>query len=96
MDAPRNAHSLALEQESRAWQILHGISRIDPQYPQALSDWQAAADRIGVEAEKLLKLHRQPRPASPGMAVPAMPLAPRPRTGAAFTAGRNASRDQHR
>ena len=42
------------------WQVLHGMPRSDPRYAEALSDWQAAADRIGVEAEKLLKNHPKP------------------------------------
>lgn len=68
MDPPINAYSLALEQESRAWQVLQGITRSDPRFAEAVSDWRAAADRIGVEAEKLLKHH--PKPCQPSSANP--------------------------
>jgi DNA-binding NarL/FixJ family response regulator len=49
-----NAYALALASERAAWQVLHGLSLTDSTYAQALSEWQAAADRIGIEAEKLL------------------------------------------
>ena len=52
-----DAYALALEQERKAWHVLHGMPRSDPRYAQALSDWQAATDRIGIESEKLLKHH---------------------------------------
>lgn len=55
-----DAYELALEEERRAWEVLHGTPRTDPGFAKALSDWRAAADRIGVEAEKLLKNHRKP------------------------------------
>lgn len=54
---PADAYALALEQEREAWQFLHSTPRFDPRYAKALSDWQAAADRI----DKLLK----PPPAKP-------------------------------
>lgn len=57
---PPDAYLLALEQERRAWQVLQGMRRSDPQYAKALADWQAAADRVGPEAEKLLKHHPKP------------------------------------
>jgi hypothetical protein len=54
---PLDTYEVAVEQERRAWQVLHGLPRSDARYAQALSDWQAAADRIGAEAEKPLKHH---------------------------------------
>lgn len=96
MDAPRNAYSLALEHEDRTWQILHGMPRSDPRYPQALSDWQAAADRIGLEAEKLLKRHPKPRFVSLETAAPALPPASRPHTASLPKSGRSAFRGPDR
>lgn len=96
MDPPRNAYSLALEQEDRTWQILHGMPRSDPRYPQALSDWQAAADRIGLEAEKLLKQRPKPRLVSLETAAAALPPASRPRTASRPNPGRSASRGPDR
>lgn len=59
VDPPPDAYAVALEQERRAWDALHRMPRSDPRYAEALSEWQAAADRIGVVAEKLLK--REPK-----------------------------------
>jgi hypothetical protein len=87
MDAPRNAYSLALEQEDHAWQVLHAVPRSDARYAQALADWQAAADRIGVEAEKLSKHHAQRRREGPETAIPARPPARNPRTAPAPRSG---------
>ena len=87
MDPPRNAYSLALEQEGKAWQVLHAVPRSDPRYAQALADWQAAADRIGAEAEKLSKHDPQRRRNCPETAIPARPPARNPRTASAPGSG---------
>jgi len=55
-----NAYALALENERAAWQVLRGTARTDPRYGPALSEWQAAADRIGAEGEKLLNVGSTP------------------------------------
>jgi DNA-binding NarL/FixJ family response regulator len=55
-----DAYALALVEERRLWQVLQGMPRSDPRHAEALSDWQAAADRISVEGEKLLKAHPKP------------------------------------
>ena len=68
-----DAYALALERERSAWQFLHRMPRSDPQYAQALIVWRAAADRIGVEAEKLIKRHPKLRPVSQRTAAAGMP-----------------------
>ena len=60
-----NAYALALENERTAWQVLQGIPRTDSRFAQALSGWQAAADRIAAEAEKLLNRKYPTSDASP-------------------------------
>jgi hypothetical protein len=52
---PSDAYAIALAQERTAWQIVRGTLQASPQYEKALAQWQAAVDRIGAEAEKLLK-----------------------------------------
>ena len=52
---PSDAYAIALAQERTAWQILRGTLQASPQYEKALSEWLAAVDRIGAEAEELLK-----------------------------------------
>jgi two-component system response regulator DesR len=47
-------YALTLENERKAWQVLHAMPRSDRRYAQAVSEWQAAADQINVEAGKLL------------------------------------------
>ena len=96
MDSQTNAYSRALEEESMAWKVLHGMQRSDPGYLQALSDWQAAADRIKVELEKLSKPSPAAANARLDMAIPAMPLASGRRTGSALIGGRSTPRGQDR
>ena len=45
------AYQLAVEHERKCWDALHSLKRTDVRYPQALLQWRAAADGIGVAAE---------------------------------------------
>jgi hypothetical protein len=51
-EGPREAYRAALEKERTAWNRLFELQRADPRYPQVLSDWQAAAAEITVEAQR--------------------------------------------
>jgi hypothetical protein len=52
---PSDAYAIALAQERAAWQIVRGTLQASPQYGKALAEWRAAVDRIGAEAEELLR-----------------------------------------
>ena len=47
------AYALALEEERKAWHVVHRMPRCDPRYANLMSEWQAAADMIGKLAAKL-------------------------------------------
>jgi hypothetical protein len=50
-----DAYALALERERIAWEALHRLKRTDQRYAEALAEWRAAADSIGIAAEQLIK-----------------------------------------
>ena len=47
-------YELAVEHENKCWNALHSLKREDVRYADALVQWRAAADAIGVAAEMLL------------------------------------------
>jgi hypothetical protein len=66
-----DAYELAVENERRTWNALHRLKRTDVRYPEALAQWRAAADGIGIAVEVLLRFSEKiPKKKPKGRTMP--------------------------